>query len=184
MSNVIPKQCLIKKQNIWNLAVIDNIDFKQKSFAFGNIYDVTRDSSHAILRMAFQSNLNNVEIEQRIILDENTYLFGMNSTIQQILHTFQEVLEKLLNIKIDNNGQLIYNKDIDAEIIKKTILPELEHGCQGSSSHIVILEPERNPNSDDSILEAAQMYIEDFDLNEQEYLDIVGDQALFHRLMT
>ncbi|RHZ76865.1 hypothetical protein Glove_188g89 [Diversispora epigaea] len=183
MSNIIPKQRLIKKSNVWNLAVIDNIDFKQKSFAFGNIYDVTRNSSHAILRMAFQSDLNNMEIEQRIILDENTCLFGMNSTTQQILHTFQEVLEKLLDIKINNDGQLIYNKDIDAEIIKKTILPELEYGCQGPSSNIVILEPGGNPNSDNSILEAAQIYIEDFDLNEQEYLDIVGDQAVFQRLM-
>ncbi|PKY62763.1 hypothetical protein RhiirA4_489832, partial [Rhizophagus irregularis] len=57
MKNANPTQRLIKKNNIWNLAVIDNIDFKEKSFKFGNIYDVTRESSHAILRMAFQIQL-------------------------------------------------------------------------------------------------------------------------------
>src|SRR5207253_8139128 len=34
-----PVERLIKSNNIWNLAVIDNIDFKEKSFKFGNIYD-------------------------------------------------------------------------------------------------------------------------------------------------
>ena len=50
-----PKKRLIKNKNVWNLAVIDNIDFKKKSFKFENIYDVTRDNSHATLRMVFQA---------------------------------------------------------------------------------------------------------------------------------
>ena len=41
MENANPIHRLIKKNNIWNLAIIDNIDFKEKSFKFGNIYDVT-----------------------------------------------------------------------------------------------------------------------------------------------
>jgi hypothetical protein len=41
MNNAIPSQRLIKGEKIWNLAVIDNIDFKSKVFSFGNIYDVT-----------------------------------------------------------------------------------------------------------------------------------------------
>ncbi|RGB36566.1 hypothetical protein C1646_757957 [Rhizophagus diaphanus] len=36
-----PTQRLIEGKNIWNLAIIDNIDFKEKTFKFGNIYDVT-----------------------------------------------------------------------------------------------------------------------------------------------
>ena len=57
MENSDPTKRLIKGKNIWNLAVIDNIDFKEKSFKFGNIYDVTRGNSHATLRMAFQAQL-------------------------------------------------------------------------------------------------------------------------------
>ncbi|PKK55321.1 hypothetical protein RhiirC2_802715 [Rhizophagus irregularis] len=32
--------------------VIDNIDFKEKSFTYGNIFDTTCKSSHTTLRMA------------------------------------------------------------------------------------------------------------------------------------
>ncbi len=45
---------LLKGSNIWNVCVIDNIDFKEKSFTYGNIYDTTRSSSHATLRLVFQ----------------------------------------------------------------------------------------------------------------------------------
>ncbi|RHZ60063.1 hypothetical protein Glove_359g45 [Diversispora epigaea] len=55
MENSDPAKWLIQDKNIWNLAVIDNIDFKEKSFKFGNIYDVTCDNSHATLKMAFQA---------------------------------------------------------------------------------------------------------------------------------
>ena len=41
MEKADPAQRLIQGKNIWNLAVVDNIDFKEKSFKFENIYDVT-----------------------------------------------------------------------------------------------------------------------------------------------
>jgi hypothetical protein len=49
MNTTDPSKRLIKGNKIWNLAIIDNIDFKEKTFKFGNIYDVTRGSSHATL---------------------------------------------------------------------------------------------------------------------------------------
>ncbi|GBC01584.1 hypothetical protein RclHR1_42490001, partial [Rhizophagus clarus] len=53
-----PLKRLIKdKDNIWKLVIIDNIDFKEKCSKFRNIYDVTCDSVHATLRMAFQVQL-------------------------------------------------------------------------------------------------------------------------------
>src|SRR2546429_8337177 len=91
MENANPTQRLIKKNNIWNLAIIDNIDFKEKSFKFGNIYDVTRGSSHATLRMAFQIQLP-IEVEtgpeQVIELNPETPLFGMNQGINDVLTIF------------------------------------------------------------------------------------------------
>src|SRR5256885_669707 len=79
MEDSDPTKRLIKGKNIWNLAVIDNIDFKERSFKFGNIYDVTRGNSHATLRMAFQAQLP-IEIsigpEQVIELTAKTPLFG------------------------------------------------------------------------------------------------------------
>ena len=38
-----PSNSLIQANN---LAIIDNINFKEKSFKFSNIYDITRDNSH------------------------------------------------------------------------------------------------------------------------------------------
>ena len=107
----------------------------------------------------------------------------MNSKTQYTLDVFQKTLEKLLDIKINNAGQLIYNKDFDAETIKKKLLPEFEYSCRGPSLHIIILELGENPNSDDSILKAAKMYIDDFELNKKEYLDIIADEAIFRYLM-
>ncbi|PKK55837.1 hypothetical protein RhiirC2_801383 [Rhizophagus irregularis] len=57
MDKVNPTERLIKGPNIWNLVVIDNIDFKEKSFTYGNIFDTTRKSSHTTLRMAFQMRM-------------------------------------------------------------------------------------------------------------------------------
>ncbi|RIA94113.1 hypothetical protein C1645_818489 [Glomus cerebriforme] len=83
---VNPAKHLIKGNNIWKLAVIDNIDFKEKTFKFGNIYDVTHDSLHATLRMVFQVHLpfevkNSSEPVVGLTID--TPLFGINQNINE-----------------------------------------------------------------------------------------------------
>ena len=76
-----PSKRLIQANNVWNLAIIDNIDFKEKSFKFDNIYNVTHGNLHATLRMTFQAQLP-IEIEtgpeEIIELTAETSLFGMN----------------------------------------------------------------------------------------------------------
>jgi len=52
MKQVDPKLRLISGPNVWNLAVIDNVDFKQSSSKYGNVYDYSRIISHAT-RMVF-----------------------------------------------------------------------------------------------------------------------------------
>ncbi|PKB91913.1 hypothetical protein RhiirA5_446970 [Rhizophagus irregularis] len=51
MKDINPTKRLIRGNNVFNLAIIDNINFKEVSFRFGNIYDVIRGTSHATLRM-------------------------------------------------------------------------------------------------------------------------------------
>ncbi|GBB93562.1 hypothetical protein RclHR1_21980006 [Rhizophagus clarus] len=156
-----PASRLIQGNNVWNLATIDNIDFKEKSFKFGNIYDVTRDNSHATLRMVFQAQLP-IEIEtgpeEVIKLTAETSLFGMNQ-------------------------ELVYKTNFDAETIKNIILTRLDRGCCGPSPNIVILEPGASPNSDEEILRVAEMYKDDFALESHSFLDIVADEAIFRRLI-
>ena len=88
----------------------------------------------------------------------------------------------MLDFRKTNEKNLVYNQNFDTEIIKKEILAKFEHGCQGPSPYIIILEPDDNPNSDQVILNAANMYKADFNLLESEYLDIVADEAIFRQL--
>ncbi|GES79528.1 hypothetical protein GLOIN_2v1480545 [Rhizophagus clarus] len=180
-----PASRLIQGNNVWNLATIDNIDFKEKSFKFGNIYDVTRDNSHATLRMVFQAQLP-IEIEtgpeEVIKLTAETSLFGMNQGIDGTLTMFRQVIYELLDFK-NINEELVYKTNFDAETIKNIILTRLDRGCCGPSPNIVILEPGASPNSDEEILRVAEMYKDDFALESHSFLDIVADEAIFRRLI-
>src|SRR6185369_15390343 len=138
---------------------------------FSNIYDITRDNSHATLRMAFQAQLP-IEIktspEQIIELTANTPLFGMNQDINETLNMFQQVIYELLDFK-EIEGELIYKTNFDAETIKHLILAKLDRGCLGPSPNVVILEPGANPNSDEEILHVSEMYKEDFAMNNYSF---------------
>ncbi|RHZ58202.1 hypothetical protein Glove_375g83 [Diversispora epigaea] len=185
MENSNPTKRLIQDKNIWNLAIIDNIDFKEKSFKFGNIYDVTRGNSHVTLRMAFQAQLL-FEVETGpkpvIELTAETPLFGMNPIINETLSLFQNIIFELLDFKKINN-ELIYKTNFDAEVIKNVILNRIDYGCLGPTPNIVILEPGANPNSDEEILHVVTIYKDDFTLENHSFLDIVGDEALHRRLI-
>ncbi|RHZ71229.1 hypothetical protein Glove_261g9 [Diversispora epigaea] len=65
MNEVNPTKRLNQNLCLWNLAVINNIDFKEKTFSYGNIFDVTRGTSYATLRMAFQIPLSSQIIESK-----------------------------------------------------------------------------------------------------------------------
>jgi len=134
--------------------------------------------------MAFQAQLpiDRTGPEEVIELTADTSLFGMNSETNQILIIFQEVFEELLNFQ-NINGELSYQKDFDAESIKHIILSKLDRGCLGPSPNVIILEPGANPNSDEDILHAAEMYKKDFALEDYDFLDIIADEAIYRRLI-
>ncbi|RGB22895.1 hypothetical protein C1646_775342 [Rhizophagus diaphanus] len=122
--------------------------------------------------------------EEVIALDEEAAnIFGMNFTTKEALDRFQNILERLLDIQKTNKENIEYNQNFDAKIIKKEILAEFEYDCKGSSPYIVILELADNLNSDQAILEAANMYRADFNLQENGYLDIVANEVIFCWLM-
>src|SRR2546421_35188 len=105
-------QALLKETTIFNLAVIDNIDFKEKSFEFGNIYDITRGTSHAILRIAFQFTLP--EIINKIFepireLSVDIQLFGIFETIYKTIYKLNKIFENLLVFQFNKEKKLEYN---------------------------------------------------------------------------
>ena len=73
------------------MCVIDNIDFKEKLFTFGNIYDTTRATTHATIRIVFQFELlNSIESisDSTVQLNEQTYLFELNQFANKTLVRF------------------------------------------------------------------------------------------------
>ncbi|PKC52752.1 hypothetical protein RhiirA1_480766, partial [Rhizophagus irregularis] len=100
MKSINPCQRLNKSENIWNLGVIDNIDFKEATFRYGNIFDTTRTSTHTTLRMVFQHQMPFNLYENKNDENQNSSpleLFGMNQMISNTLDIFDSVLDNLLN---------------------------------------------------------------------------------------
>ncbi|GET55152.1 hypothetical protein GLOIN_2v1761305 [Rhizophagus irregularis DAOM 181602=DAOM 197198] len=186
MQSIDPTKRLRSGNDIFNLAVIDNIDFKEASFGFGNIYDVTRETSHATLRMVFQSTLPILvnEIPEPIKeLNVNTQLFGMTQGMNIMQSKIDYAFEKLLDFQKSTDENISYNKDLDVDTIEKEILTRCDFGCLIPPSNVVILTPTGSPNDDNEIFRATQMYKEEFSLNDDGYLDICADEAIFRRLI-
>ncbi|RHZ75424.1 hypothetical protein Glove_214g53 [Diversispora epigaea] len=183
MNNINPTERLIFESNIWNLAVIDNIDFKERTFAYGNIYDVTRGSSHATLRMVFQcklpQHLSN-STDEIIELDKSFNLFGMNNYTINILNIFSNIFNNTLDFK---ESPLIFERNFNAESLHEKILIEIQSENSYSPLKVVILEAGDAPNEDSSIFEACEMYIVDLSLKNNKYIDICADEAIFRRLL-
>ncbi|RHZ81047.1 hypothetical protein Glove_126g4 [Diversispora epigaea] len=165
MKSVNPCTCLKKGENIWNLAIIDNIDFKETTFRYGNIFDTVRNSSHATLRMIFQHqmplNINEIRNEENEI-GSPLELFGMNKKIRDTLDIFDNVLDDLLSVETNFQDGINYNTNFDMNTIHEKILNQFEYGCKTNPPNVVILEPGENPSSDE---------------------DVVGDEAIFRRLI-
>ncbi|CAB4434457.1 unnamed protein product [Rhizophagus irregularis] len=169
MKSINPCQRLNKSENIWNLGVIDNIDFKEATFRYGNIFDTTRTSTHTTLRMVFQHQMPFNLYENKNDENQNSSpleLFGMNQMISNTLDIFDSVLDNLLNVQINSQGIAIYQTNFDMAIIHDEILNRVEHGCKVEPPNVVILEPGGVPNSD-----------------EEQYLDVVADEAIFRRII-
>ncbi|RHZ83701.1 hypothetical protein Glove_88g137 [Diversispora epigaea] len=162
ITKIDPTERLIKGTNMWNLAVIDNIDFKKKTFAYGNIFDATHGSSHTTLRMAFQ--------------------IPMFINIKEQKNLFDKIINNLLNFQTNLDSQPIFNSNFDMSTIHQKILENIDYGCLTSASNVVILETGGIPNSDEGIFTSTEMYKKDFELESNDYLDVVGDQAVFQRL--
>ncbi|RHZ51289.1 hypothetical protein Glove_481g108 [Diversispora epigaea] len=186
MTKIDPTERLLKGLNIWNLAVIDNIDFKEKTFTYGNIFDATRGSSHTTLRMVFQ-------MQMPISLDEKASdekritsplgLFGMNDQIKNVWDMFDKVIDDLLNFQSNSENQVTFNTNFDMTTIHEKILENIDQGCSAGAPNIVILETGGIPNSNEGIFRSTEMYKEDFKLRPHDYLDVVADEAIFRRLI-
>src|SRR6185369_10997534 len=169
--NADPTVNIIKGPRIFNLAVIDNIDFKAATFARGNIFDVTRQTSHALLRMLFQFTLpetfGNTMDTESISLP----LFGESLSTDNLLQNYEITFNTMLED---------YENEFDTEVLS-AIAKQVKMGCNIPQPNIVILEPGQQPNCDDNVHDACEMYWNDLSISSNEQLYIACDQAIFAR---
>lgn len=87
-------------QHMFNLAVIDNIDFAALTFKSGNIFDTPRKTSHATLQLLIQFTLPNAPDD---IMEESIDqpLIGESSFTDNLLITFETAFNAMSD---DNNN--------------------------------------------------------------------------------
>ena len=155
--------------NILNLAVLDNIDMKNKTFQYGNIYDVVHTSAHATLRMVFQferlelPNLEQFEIQN---------LFGISPMM------------KIWNKKIDTIFSQLINQEqtFDIKHINIALKENIESASFLAPPNVVILEAGEAPSKNENVHQAVDMYLEDFGYTENGILNLVCDEAIYRRM--
>src|SRR2546421_4502994 len=107
----------------------------------------------------------------------------MMQIIHETIWKFNKVFEGLLAFQLNEKGELEYNKNFDLTAVDLEILKQINFSCKLPPPNVVILEPSGSPNNDDEILRATEMYKKDFLLNENDFLDICADEAIFRRLI-
>ncbi|PKB95400.1 hypothetical protein RhiirA5_436792 [Rhizophagus irregularis] len=135
--------------------------------------------------MVFQFSLPEVIVEKpEPIRDLNidTQIFKISQEMRDIIFKINEIFISLLAFRYNERQELEYNK-IDLTAINSEILRQTEFGCNLLPPNVVILEPSGFPNDDNEILHATEMYRRDFSLEENDFLDICADEAIFRRLI-
>jgi hypothetical protein len=131
MSAVEPQLRLNLNPNVWNLAVIDNIDMKDVTFQYGNIYDATRATAHATLRMAFQFQHPQLVNSGGEPLRDDQSMFG----VSPIMELWQRKVDMVFN-------QLVSQEQIfSIEHINAAIRKHVDSALFVTTPNVVILEP-------------------------------------------
>jgi len=175
-SEVTPEDRLIRSENIWNLSVIDNIDFVEKTYAYGNIFDANHNTLHATLQMVFQFTFPQ-SLQSIFNTDTNhstLSLFGESIFTNNLIRNYEKDLLEFLETRSMN---------WDADDFLEQVACKVQIGCQVPPPNIVILRPGNNPNCDANVHEACEMYFDDVGIENSGYLDVACDEAIFRRLI-
>jgi hypothetical protein len=74
------------------------------------------------------------------------------------------------------------NRDFGTEKIHESIQNYIEHGCNLPPPSLVILSGADEPNSNENVYKACDMFLDDFGANSHGTLDLACDQAIYQRL--
>ncbi|GBC44445.1 uncharacterized protein OCT59_014491 [Rhizophagus irregularis] len=166
---VDPTDRICHEKNIWNLGIIDNVDFKETTFGYGNIFDAVRGNSHATLRMLFQYQLPN----------ELPEIIGQNNFSQQTFNIFNSVFEQLLTF--NENLTPNYRSDFNEDDIRNQIMTHFEVSFNLPPPNVIILDAGDQPSSDSAVHKCLEMYKNEIGMENNEYINVVADEAIFRR---
>ncbi|CAG8671288.1 11789_t:CDS:2, partial [Ambispora gerdemannii] len=103
----------------------------------------------------------------------NQSLFGESSTTNNLLVTYETILNIMLETRINDFGM----EDVHSEITKQ--VPVV---CNTLPTNVMILKPGDPPNCNENVHAACEMYRDDLPRGDRLY--IVCDQAIFARLIS
>jgi hypothetical protein len=165
------------EKNIWNLGIIDNVDFKEATFGYENIFDTIRGNSHATLRMLFQYQLPDKLPEISEVQNQNQQiLFGQNSFSQQTFNIFNSVFEKLLTF--DETLTPNYHSDFNENDIYNQIMTHFKVDFKLPPPNVVILNAGDPPSSDSAVHESLKIYVTEIGMENNGYINVVAKQFL------
>jgi hypothetical protein len=169
----------------WNVCVIDNIDLREATFKYGNIYNIAGRSFHATLRMVFQFKLpqeiNSIP-DNEIHLTEEHHLFGEDNKVEAWFHKINNNFRELIANSADTNGNITIIDNFVATINDK-LREGVQLGCRIEKPNVVILAPGPKPSSNINIFQTCRAYYTDFGIAEGSNLDVWADQAIHQRLI-
>jgi hypothetical protein len=176
IENTDPPAQLKVGNNIWNICVLDNIDFKESTFRYGNIFDTTRSTSHATLCMVFQYTISR---RLSTLLEEPSAETQASQPLVGESRFTEERLENYLNTI---HKHLHHEKGFDVKDFLETIAEQVDIGCSLPPPDVVILRPANEPTKDKHVHEACNMFVSEVD-QVNGYLDVACDQAIFKRVV-
>ncbi|CAG8600698.1 21373_t:CDS:2, partial [Gigaspora rosea] len=123
--NIDPCQRLWKGDNILNMRIMDNIDLKEKTFTYDNIFDAGRKTMHCIVRIIIQYKfpkpLSEVISEDISDIDNDTsFKVGSSLYVEKELLRCFNLFNKLLNER---------DRVFDIRDIMKEYENEIESNC-------------------------------------------------------
>nr|CAG8433142.1 661_t:CDS:2 [Entrophospora candida] len=106
--------------NIWNLAIIDNIDIRDHTYSYGNIFDVTCNTKHAVVRTSLQYKLPH-PVETPI--DDSEQILPEPIFSDQFANEWIEKYDDIFSVLYEEN-----NKDFGMEKINESIRKYIKTG--------------------------------------------------------
>ncbi|CAJ0625428.1 15168_t:CDS:2 [Entrophospora sp. SA101] len=164
----ISEKLIRNNENIWNLCVIDNIDFQEKTFGYNNIFDVTRRTTHSTLQMVFQFKLphplSTISSNSDLVLGHSFHV-GMSTFTEKEIEHFENTFSLLWNL---------YGRDFDVAQVQEELWKNVEIGYLIKPPNVIILKPGEDHNNTMNIHAAARMYYDDIGLDSTGHLDLAN----------